>query len=258
MIQINWKGKIGYGDIVSPLCYAHVISRKNDCDVELNMHWEHERGEKFKDNDIETIDSRMEYLYQIVKPVKRYVTLNHRFNEKINYNHSNYDDSDKFHNVWYMEEKWKQGDYIVLNTTEKNHQQFEDYEPRKVWKDPIGAEGFFEIDKTLSKRYNIIKVDYSMKTEDVINLYKNCYAAVGYHGSTMWLAKYVGCPMVIFSGKRNLTQFSFPWSVVLNDLKHFSLEDNVQGSKIKMELLKDEYRKYIQTKNIHRLRSQRT
>ena len=51
MITINWKGKIGYGDIISPLCYAHNIAQKNCDDVTLHMHWMHKRGEKFKPED---------------------------------------------------------------------------------------------------------------------------------------------------------------------------------------------------------------
>ena len=59
MITIEWKGKIGYGDIVSPLCYAHNIAQKNCQDVTLYVHWMHKRGEKFKEEDTQTIDERL-------------------------------------------------------------------------------------------------------------------------------------------------------------------------------------------------------
>ena len=51
MITIEWKGKIGYGDIISPLCYAHNISQMNCQDVTLHVHWMHKRGEKYKEED---------------------------------------------------------------------------------------------------------------------------------------------------------------------------------------------------------------
>ena len=37
-VEIDWKGKIGYGDIVSPICYAHNVAQKNTCDVDLNFY----------------------------------------------------------------------------------------------------------------------------------------------------------------------------------------------------------------------------
>jgi hypothetical protein len=69
MITIEWKGKIGYGDIISPLCYAHNVARKNCDDVTLHMHWKHKRGEKYKPEDLDTLDSRMKALWAICNPI---------------------------------------------------------------------------------------------------------------------------------------------------------------------------------------------
>ena len=46
LVKIDWKGKIGYGDIISPICYAHSMAQKNCCDVELIFHWPHKKGKK--------------------------------------------------------------------------------------------------------------------------------------------------------------------------------------------------------------------
>ena len=46
LLRIEWKGRIGYGDIISPICYAHVMAQKNHCDVELLFHWSEKKGQK--------------------------------------------------------------------------------------------------------------------------------------------------------------------------------------------------------------------
>ena len=47
LLKIDWKGKIGYGDVVSPICYAHSMAQKNCCDVELIFHWPDKKGKKY-------------------------------------------------------------------------------------------------------------------------------------------------------------------------------------------------------------------
>ena len=50
-VEIDWKGKIGYGDIVSPICYAHNVAQKNTCDVDLNFYFDRYTSfQKFKTN----------------------------------------------------------------------------------------------------------------------------------------------------------------------------------------------------------------
>ena len=62
LLRIEWKGRIGYGDIISPICYAHVMAQKNHCDVELLFHWSEKKGQKYKPEDAESLDYRAEYL----------------------------------------------------------------------------------------------------------------------------------------------------------------------------------------------------
>jgi carbamoyltransferase len=47
---IEWKGKIGYGDIVSPLCYAHNQSEIIGKLVNLQFYWPHETVEYIAQN----------------------------------------------------------------------------------------------------------------------------------------------------------------------------------------------------------------
>ena len=142
LIQIDWKGKIGYGDIVSPICYAHTMAQKNCCDVELKFHWPHKKGTKYKKTDPETLDERAKHLASIAQPIPFHqVKINHKYNSKLSFNHTNYDDSEPFHNFWYAKQKNMDYSkkYIVLNTTENHKQTLEEYGGKaKLWKDPVG------------------------------------------------------------------------------------------------------------------------
>ena len=69
-IEINWKGKIGYGDIISPLCYSHVLAVKNGIEVQLNMYWETSKGHLFKEKDSESLDYRQRFLFDLIEPVQ--------------------------------------------------------------------------------------------------------------------------------------------------------------------------------------------
>ena len=53
-LVINWKGKIGYGDIISPISYAYNIAEKNSTDVILRFHWKDSEPLKYKERDTET------------------------------------------------------------------------------------------------------------------------------------------------------------------------------------------------------------
>ena len=57
---INWKGKIGYGDIISPISYAANMADKNRTDVILRFHWKQSQPEKYKPEDKETIQDWIE------------------------------------------------------------------------------------------------------------------------------------------------------------------------------------------------------
>ena len=54
-LVIDWKGKIGYGDVISPICYAMNMAEKNQVDVVLNFHWKEKKPTKYKPEDKETI-----------------------------------------------------------------------------------------------------------------------------------------------------------------------------------------------------------
>lgn len=224
MIDIEWKGKIGYGDIISPLCYAHVVAQKNCDDVKLTIHWTHSRGEKYKDSDPETLEDRFKTLWRHCAPISyQSVHFEQSFNFKEKWNHTNYVDDGPFHNFWYSKTRNQDNNlnYVVLTTTDKNQQTLEEYGGEgKTWKDPVGVEGFKNLERIITENWGmkVYKTDYTTPIDEAIDMYRKAFLAIGYHGSTMWLAKYLRVPMVVFSTSK-LTKRAFPFCLHKNELK---------------------------------------
>lgn len=267
MITIDWKGKIGYGDIISPLCYAHNIAQKNCDDVTLHMHWMHKRGEKYKVEDKDTLDARLKYLWSICKPIPYHkVHLKQSFDKDLGYNHTNYDDESEFHNLWFS--RIKNLDvarpYVVMNTTAGHKEQFEDYDPGKQWKDPVGLDKWDKIENLIKTEWgmDVLHSDYTDSVTESVDKYKKAFLAVGYHGSTAWVARYLRVPMLLYSTKK-ITKSAFPWALVKNkyeegDFLKINPHDLRRKGIERIRELEKQIDIYLNTPNIHRLRGKRT
>ena len=104
--------------------------------------------------------------------------------------------------------------------------------------------------------------DYSTPIKELIDLYRKCTLAIGYHGSTMWVARYVGCPMLIFSSKK-ITSKSFQWAMVkdkleMRDLLNKNPYELRKRSLDRLGELNVQFEQYLNIPNIHRLRGKRT
>ena len=269
MISIEWKGKIGYGDIISPLGYAHNVAQKNCDDVMLHLKWMHKRWEKFKDEDPETLDARFKYLFSIIRPVHYHkVHLVQTFNNDIKWNHTNYFDDSAFHNLWFSKirnlDNGLTRPYVVMNTTQTHKQQFSEYDEGKQWKDPVGIDGYRHLEDVIRQHWNmeVYHADYTMEVREVVDLYKKAVLAIGYHGSTIWCARFVGCPMIIFSDKK-ITKRAFPWAMVKNKLEPQEFinmnpyEIRKKGIARRTEIEK-QLESYLNVPNLHRFRGERT
>ena len=268
LLRIDWKGKIGYGDVVSPICYAHAMAQKNCCDVELIFHWPHKKGTKYKDSDPETLDYRARQLAQIAKPINYHqVKINHKYNSKLTYNHTNYDDSEPFHNFWYAKKKNLDYSkkYVVMNTTQNHQQTLEEYGGKsKTWKDPVGLVKWNQLAKKIEEDWGMeVKyADYGTPIHELIDMYSKCVLAIGYHGSTMWVARYLGCPMLIYS-KKKITSKSFQWAIVKDKLEMRELLNKNpyqlrERSLNRLGELNVQFEQYLNIPNLHRLRGKRT
>ena len=284
LLRIEWKGRIGYGDIISPICYAHVMAQKNHCDVELLFHWSEKKGQKYKPEDAESLDYRAEYLASLVSPVPQQVKVVHKFESNFHGSHINYDSGNapqqginKFHHFWYssIQNSWVaihkaelRSDlkrYIAMNTTATHLQTLEEYGkgPWKNWKDPTGLTRWRAIEKLIRTQLNmeVKHVGYETPIEEAIDIYKNCYLAVGYHGSAIWLARYLRCPMIVCSAVKEPTRKAFPWAMITHELTDDDIPDMIrlrQKSLSKLSGLYEEFKQYLAEPNLHRLRGQRT
>tara|TARA_R110000868_G_scaffold9000_3_gene45583 strand:+ start:13479 stop:14369 length:891 start_codon:yes stop_codon:yes gene_type:complete len=275
-IVINWKGKIGYGDIVSPISYAYNLAEKNATDVILNFHWKASGPEKFKDEDPETIQDWIAFIDNwMEKPEFFDVEINHIYDSKLSYNHDNYSftkEDEIYHNLRYhkhggndMANSHRKYKELVLVTTVNHKEQFADYDPNKMWKDPLGGTpggyAWPRVADLLQKRgWKIHHVHYSDPIHLVVKKMTSARAVIGYHGAGMWLARWLQKPMFIFS-KGKVTKKAFPWAAVneqWNDFQIENIEEQIVQQMINKETIDDGLRYYLTNSNFHRLRRERT
>jgi len=273
-LVINWKGKIGYGDIISPISYAMNIAEKNSTDVLLRFHWPYDKPRKYNEYDSETIQDWIDLTYNILeKPQFWNVIIEHVYDSKLNYNHDNYlVDNFHCHNLRFAAHGWNDGNNghsqwrnVTMVTSIKHKETWDEYDKHKAWKDPLAytPSGFAwpKVGALIEKRnWRLRYVHYRDPMQNVINVMARSRGVVGYHGAHMWIARMLGLPMVIFS-KKPLTEKAFPWCVrfeYYTDFNPDALEELFQMSIEKREKLRRDYEYYLSEPNIHRLRSERS
>ena len=211
MIVINWKGKVGYGDIVSPICYAHNVSYKNKTPVRLIFHWASDPWTSQYDRDPETLWQRASIIDRFCYKTKTDVEVSHKFESVLPYNHSNYDwnvvGKYKYHNYWRPDKRNEpSGNLIVVNSTEGNVVSLKQY--GKEWKDPA-ARRWPDIIKRLEQNYDVVVVDYRTSIFRLFDLLQKAKGFVGYHGTAAWVARFMHTPSVLFADGGSLTRNAF-------------------------------------------------
>jgi hypothetical protein len=214
MIDIQWKGKIGYGDIISPICYAHNVSFKLQTHVKLTFRWEHGRLQKIHSSDPETLWGRSNYINSLCKKEGTSVEMVHSFENPLDINHTNYDwdvvGRDPYHNYWMPNQTHKtEHNTILVNSTMSNVMTLKQY--GKAWKDPL-EEMWNKVIDELSKRYVVRVVDYRTPIEKLMRLLQTSRGFFGYHGTAAWTAKFMHTPSIIFADGGSLTRGSFPYA----------------------------------------------
>ena len=152
-----------------------------------------------------------------------------------------------------------------MNTTANHQQTLEEYGGKsKMWKDPVGLVKWQGLEEAIQDKWGmeVKQVGYDTPIEQLIDIYRKCFMAIGYHGSTMWVARYLRCPMLIYSEKK-VTARSFQWALVENklEIRHlidknpYQLRDN---SLNRLGELDEQFEQYLNIPNLHRLRGKRT
>lgn len=276
-LVINWKGKIGYGDIISPICYAFNCAEKNAIDVELNFHWEQEEKTFYKEGDTQYIQDWCDYIANHTRPATFFdVKINHIYGSKLDYNHDNYiDGGNKFMPIHNLRKSTfgvrDNGNNKMCMVTSIAHKQpLHEYGSNKEWKDPLGrtphGNAWDVAISAFNKRgFDTVNLHYGTPIETCVKRMLMCNGVIGYHGAHMWMAKWLGKPMIIFSKggklKGNITQKAFPWAVIYEYWTDFTPEhtlDLLEKSRIKRDEIYEEYDYYLTGPNLHRLRGERT
>lgn len=203
---MNWKllKTAGYGDIVSPLCYAI----RNNIDVEFHMDYD----ESYKyEKDPETIGDRISYISDYLNNDYHVNVIKH-YNSDLPYKHDVYNipamkPSEVSHNILPKRHNLNTefADNIVFCPSFVNSDELH---PSRKWKDPLTAREW----NTLIHYYESTLVDYSTPVDELFNLIEECDVFVGYHGSCAWIARLLQKPMILFSKNHNFTRWAFPWS----------------------------------------------
>lgn len=229
---IDWKGKIGYGDIVSPICYAINQSIIRNEVVTLNFYWPYTK----QDSQYFEYES-LRYRADVVEALAGYdhLKVNHKFGTILPYNHTNYhikalDPNDTYHNIYFpkfvIDPK-----YTVVCSPLNNKKQLKDYGPNKAWKDGLDPFQW----ETLIDQPDTIHVDYRTPINELIDIMLTCRHFIGYHGSCSWVARMFGVPMTIHSHDPKFTQWAFPWQA-----------KTIEESKKLLSISKDKRNEYIE------------
>ena len=271
---INWKGKIGYGDIISPISYAYNMAEKNSTDVILKFHWKESEPQKYKEKDSETIQQWIERTNNLLtKPPFWDVKIEHIYDSPLSYNHDNYDAKDmELHNLRFsiygtndFNNAYKTYNKLTFVTSIKHKQQLAEYDKGKAWKDPLAATpsgmAWPRVADLIKKRgWDPRFVHYETPMQKCIDTMLSSRCVIGYHGAHMWIARMLGMPMIIFS-KGKITNKAFPWALVFEYWSDFHpelIEEYIEQSVRKREEIIDEYKYWLTEPNFHRLRSERS
>jgi len=154
---------------------------------------------------------------------------------------------------------------ITFVTSIKHKQQLAEYDKGKAWKDPLAATpsgmAWPRVADLIKKRgWDPRFVHYETPMKKCIDTMLSSRCVIGYHGAHMWIARWLGMPMIIFS-KGTLTKKAFPWAMIFEYWSDFHpelIEEYIQKSIQKREEMIDEYNYWLTEPNFHRLRQQRS
>lgn len=199
---VEWKGKIGYGDVVSPLCYAQNQSEIRSERTLLKFHWPYG-----KQQDPESLPNRVDAIVKYVGFPG--VDVVHKFNSELPCDHTNYtvkalDDDYKFHNVYFPKVSIRPEKFVVCSPI-NNEIPLGVYGKR--WKDGLTKQDWRDI----VVKYDAVHVDYRTPISELLSVMSKCEGFIGYHGSCAWVARLFGLNMTVHSRDRKMSEWAFPW-----------------------------------------------
>lgn len=241
MLKVEWRTGVGYGDFVTGLGYAHTISLKCQTAVNINFHWNHSKEYLFDSNDPETIVSRCDYVYGVMKK-SPLVTYTHTFNSRLQCRFINqFDEFNPLHGLWYTELELQKSKNVVLWTTRHN----KDFPG--VNKDPAYKHWDLIEERLKNLGYSVTEVTYRTPVKEKIDLIKNCAFGIGYDGLAHQLFKFMWKPVIVLCGRISLNKLLIPQAALESSPDKFLASDlntYLEVSRQNIERLKLEHKKY--------------
>lgn len=229
-MKISWfcKHTAGYGDLISPLCYAQNQGEIYDTVVQLDMKWSFLKTEQ---DSPDKLISRVVDLLHFPN-----VIMTHRYgcspgSTDMNEPLKNIKNLDVVHNM-YFPTSVVDPSLFVSCTPLTNNESFNTYAGGiRSWKQALPDEQW-----KLIRDASDVDINYRTPVDVAINNLLDCKFFEGYHGSCAWLARLIGVPMKIHSSKPELTNYCFPWS-----------SDTIPGSQLLLNNYKGLRNEYIDT-----------
>ena len=244
---IHWKAKLGYGDFMSPLCYAYNESVRRNEDITLQYMFPNSEEVKYKPEDPETMSERIRFVdaHTDKSDITNRVDIEMDYNIEMpeDYDHTNYEHrSTGLHNLRFSSTyRWKgTGSHVAVITTMKNKNLF--FGERR-WKDPLQGDW----KAYLPRIPNSMLIDYETPIEVAAQLISTAQYAVTYHGSAAWLCKWIGIPMVVVTGKDWWSEKVFPWCETIEAIP-YNMEPLVRRSKEKLDQIETKLDNYLKGK----------
>lgn len=223
MINVDWKGKIGWGDILSPISYTHHLSGAL-CGEQVNLtfYWPHGREWLYNPADPEPLWKQADFFFDQALKHGTNVVLEHIFHAPLGIDHTNYKYLDGFHNWWFPKEPMPVRDpnYVLIGSPATNAKTLAQY--GKPWKDPVNQRWPELVEWLIADRpeYTFEVIDYRTPAVGLYEKLMRAGSFIGYHGATAWAARFTHTPSTVFSGDIAVSHRAFPNALVLSDIPH--------------------------------------
>jgi len=261
MNQIKWKlsNCHGYGDVVAAISYAvnqHTISKQQ---IKLEFCFTDSQQLKCKHTDTETLQQRCQYLFNCFNCPGVDLSFSYQYNGRQSEGYAGpqgnqprwptpaVDPLNKYLNLAFAsyQQQYKPLERIVVGSSRHNKEPFgKNPNWKKSWKDPLEGRYRHLLEKI--EQYHVDEIYYYTPIEQACDLINQCDLFIGYHGSSSWIARMLGKPMIIFSKTEKYTLWDFPWCEHLNGLGQLvDIERKHERSFKNISLCVEQHEKYI-------------
>lgn len=246
MLSISWKGGIGYGDMISPISYAHNAARKFNTDVELTYFWPSDPYKRYHPDDPETQIQRFDALSKLIQTEDYKVIFKHTVDNNINWRWiNNFEWNNPFHSVCPSTVKPKMHNKVVWWRSKFNA------EPVHNVKDSLQDQQWENIAKYLSNYgHEVVELTYRMTIDEVLHHINTCSFGFGYDGMVHQLFKVIMKPLVVIAGRVDLNHDLIPHACVIQDYGQFDINkiyDYVGESARALSSTRSRYFNFIST-----------